>query len=334
MQKELTQPTTLTTHLISLQKEFPNATGDFTLLLTAIQSACKYISSKVRSSGVANLHGLAGTTNETGDDQKKLDVLSNDVFTNVLLTSGKCCVLASEEEDNAMIVETTEGKYVVAFDPLDGSSNIEVNISIGSIFSIMKKTDDEKPSTKDLLKNGDSIIAAGYCLYGSSTMMVLSIGNHQVNGYTLDPSFGEFILSHPNIKIPNKGNIYSINEGNCSIWEKWTADYVDSKKNPKEGKPYSLRYVGSMVADVHRTLIYGGIFLYPADKKSKSGKLRVLYECFPMSFVIEHAGGMSSTGFQRVLSIEPKGIHERCSIVCGSKEDVVEYEEYCKKNSS
>lgn len=332
MNKELQNtPLTLTTHLIQMQKDQPQATGDFTLLLTAIQSACKYISSKVRSAGVANLGGYSGTSNESGEEQKALDVLSNDVFNNVLSKCGKCCILASEEEENAVVIESTDGKYIVAFDPLDGSSNIEVNISIGSIFSIMKKTNDEKPSIKDLLKSGNEVIAAGYCLYGSSTQMILSIGNYQVNGYTLDPSFGEFILSHPNIKIPNKGAIYSINEGNYVNWDKATINYVMDKKNPKEGKAYSLRYVGSMVADVHRTLIKGGVFLYPSDQKSKNGKLRVLYECFPMSFIIEHAGGASSTGKGRVLDILPTKIHERCSIIIGSKSDVNEFDEYVKK---
>lgn len=325
-----TSPLTLTTHLIQMQKEHKHANGDFTLLLTAIQAACKYISSKVRSAGIANLHGYANNFNESGDNQKKLDVLSNEVFINVLTNSGRCCILASEEDEKAIILKTKTGSYMVAFDPLDGSTNIEVNISIGSIFSIMKKEEDlneEELTDKVLLKNGHSIIAAGYCLYGSSTLMVLSIGNNQVNGYTLDPSLGEFILTHPSIKVPSRGNIYSINEGNASNWDEATTNYIQAKKFPTDGsKAYSLRYVGSMVADVHRTLIYGGIFMYPSDKKNKNGKLRILYECFPMSFIVEHAGGKSTTGTTRVLDLVPKGIHERCSIIIGSTEDVEDVE--------
>lgn len=322
-----TSPLTLTTHLIQMQKDHKHANGDFTLLLTAIQAACKYISLKVRSAGIASLHGFANNYNESGDNQKKLDVLSNEVFINVLTNSGRCCVLASEEDEKAIILNTKEGSYMVAFDPLDGSTNIEVNISIGSIFSIMKKEDNSEISDQCLLKNGHTIIAAGYCLYGSSTLMVLSVGNYQVNGYTLDPSLGEFILTHPTIKVPSRGNIYSINEGNASNWDEPTKKYIESKKFPSTGKKaYSLRYVGSMVADVHRTLIYGGIFMYPADKKNKNGKLRILYECFPMSFVMEHAGGKSTTGTARVLDLVPKGIHERCSIIMGSTEDVEEVE--------
>ncbi len=331
MNKNINQPITLTSHLLEQQHKFPNATGDFTLLMTAIQSACKFISSKVRSSGMVNLQGYIDQKNESGENQQKLDVLSNDVIKNVLTKCGKCCVFASEEEENCVIVDSKEGKYVVAFDPLDGSSNIDVNISIGTIFSILKKTDDSEPNVNDLLKSGDSIVAAGYCLYGSSTMMVLSIGNGSVNGYTLDTNYGEFVLTHPEMRVPKKGNIYSINEGNYSIWDKATINYVNDKKNPKEGKPYSLRYVGSMVADVHRTLIYGGVFMYPSDTKNKNGKLRVLYECFPMSFIIEHAGGMSTTGVNRVLDINPKKMHDRCSIILGSIDDVKEFEEYVKK---
>jgi len=317
---------TLTTHILQKQQQLKqNTTGDFTLLLNAICTACKFISSKVRSAGIANLSGLHGTTNQTGDDQQKLDVLSNDVVKNVLIKSGKCCILASEEEENAIFLDG-QGKYIVAFDPLDGSSNIEVNISIGTIFSISKRNGDVN-DINELLRSGNSIISAGYCLYGSSTQMVLAFAG-EVNIYTLDPSFGEFILTHPMVKIPNKGSIYSINEGNAKIWDKATEEYVKEKKN---GKPYSLRYVGSMVADVHRTLIKGGIFLYPSDLKNKNGKLRVLYECFPMSFIIENAGGLSSTGKGRVLDIEPKSIHEKCSIVIGSKDDINDFEDCVKK---
>lgn len=327
----------LTNHLLQLQKTHPESTGDFTLLLTSIQSACKYISSKVRSSGISSLHGFAESSNESGETQKKLDILSNDVFFNVLSKCGKCCILASEEDKEAVILQSSEGKYMVAFDPLDGSSNIEVNISIGSIFTIFKldsSADSQNLTEKNILLDGNSIVAAGYCLYGSSTLMVLSIGNHQVNGYTLDPSLGDFILTHPSIKIPSKGSVYSINEGNASIWNKPISDFIHEKKFPSDQgkKAYSLRYVGSMVADVHRTLIIGGVFLYPDDKKNKNGKLRVLYECFPMAFIIENAGGKASTGKRRVLDIKPENIHERTSIIIGSTSEVDEVDEFYKKS--
>ena len=323
-----TDPITLNRYLISSQKDHKEASGDFTLLLTSIQTACKFISSKVRKAGIANLYGYTNNSNSTGDNQKKLDVLSNEVFINILKSNGKCAVLASEEEEDAYIVEGPDAKYVVAFDPLDGSSNIEVNISIGSIFAIWKKKTDSRGSVDDLLQTGDSLIAAGYCLYGSSTQLVLTIKGQGVNAFTLDPSLGEFILTSHDMKIPSRGAIYSINEGNASIWDKPTSTYIMNKKFPKEigQKPYSLRYVGSMVADVHRTLIYGGIFMYPKDSKSPGGKLRVLYECFPMSFIIEQAGGKSTTGKGRVLEILPKKIHERCPIIIGSKEDVEDVE--------
>jgi fructose-1,6-bisphosphatase I len=331
-----TDPVTLTRHLITSQKEHKEASGDFTMLLTAIQTACKYISSKVRKAGIANLYGATGTGNATGDDQKKLDVLANEVFINVLRSSQKCSVLASEEEDAAIFVDIEHGKYVVAFDPLDGSSNIDVNISIGSIFGIWKKiTSEPKGTLEDLMQPGSSLAAAGYCLYGSSTQLVLCMSDSPVNGYTLDPSLGEFILTHPNMQVPPKGAIYSINEGNASTWDATIKQYVNSKKFPEKDsgkKPFSLRYVGSMVADVHRTLIYGGIFMYPGDSKNPDGKLRVLYECFPMAFVIEKAGGKASTGMKRILDIIPKKIHERCPVILGSKEDVEEVDKLYLSN--
>lgn len=313
---------TLTSHLIAQQKEHKEATGDFTLLLTSIQTACKLISSKVRCAGLANIYGFSGESNQTGDEQKKLDIIANDAFINMLTKSGKCCILASEENDDAIYLESSDGNYIVTFDPLDGSSNIDVNISIGSIFGIWKKTDDSKPSKKDLFVQGSKQEAAGYCLYGSSTQLVLSIKNSGVNLYTLDPDLGEFILTITDLKLPSRGKYYSINEGNAHLWEEPITKYVHEKKFPSQGKPYSLRYVGTMVADVHRTLIYGGIFMYPKDKKNKKGKLRILYECFPMSFIMENAGGMSSTGSERILDIVPNEIHDRCPVIMGSKEDV------------
>jgi fructose-1,6-bisphosphatase I len=324
-----TDPVTLTRYLINSQKEHNEATGDFTLLLTSIQTACKFISSKVRKAGIANLYGIAGGVNMSGDTQKKLDVLSNEVFINVLKASSKCCILASEEDDDPIEVDIeNQGKYVVCFDPLDGSSNIDANVSIGSIYAIWKKVSTGPTGTiEDLLQKGDNLIAAGYCLYGTSTQMVLALADGPVNGFTLDPSLGEFILTHPDIRIPKRGVIYSINEGNAAAWEEPVAKYIHSKKFPAEGqKGYSLRYIGSMVADVHRTLLYGGIFMYPADKKAPNGKLRVLYEVFPMAYIVERAGGKASNGYGRVLTLQPKKVHERVGIILGSSEDVDDVE--------
>ena len=261
---------TLTRHLIVDQQAHKEATGDFTLLISSIQLACKYISYQVRKAGITNLLGLMGGQNTSGDSQKKLDVLSNDVFVNSLKSCCKCAVLISEEEENAIEVDIPQqGKYVVAFDPLDGSSNIDANVSIGTIFGIWKrKSEGPKTTSEDALQKGTELVSAGYCVYGSATIMVLA-SQKKVDGYTLDSSLGEFILTHPDMKIPKKGVIYSINEGNAAVWDEPITKYIQEKKFPtKEGKkPYSLRYVGSMVADVHRTILYGGIFLYPGDKK-------------------------------------------------------------------
>jgi fructose-1,6-bisphosphatase I len=330
---------TLTRHLIQQQQHHPEATGDFTILLTSIQLACKYISAKVRRAGLVNIHGIAGgAENSTGDVQKKLDVISNEVFINAVKNSGKVCALASEEEENAYLLNIPGAKYVVTFDPLDGSSNIDANVSIGSIFGIWRRTSPaDGPGTKeDLLQKGTAMIAAGYCVYGSSTELVLALGK-EVNCYTLDPTLGEFILTRMNIRVKDRHTIYSINEGNTANWDEATTKYVHDKKFPsKESglKVYSLRYVGSMVSDVHRTLVYGGIFMYPTDKKTPGGKLRILYECFPMSYVMEMAGGRAFSGTGRILEIQPTDIHGKCGVIIGSKDDVLDVEKLyaeCKK---
>jgi fructose-1,6-bisphosphatase I len=275
--------------------------------------------------------GAAGNTNVQGEDQKKLDVLSNEIMINALRASGKAAVLVSEENDDAIFVgektggnsvETNKGKYCVVFDPLDGSSNIDAGVNIGTIFGIYLVRDGSKGTVEDVLRPGREMVAAGYCMYGSSANMVLTTGNG-VNGYTLDNGIGEFILTHPNIKLPDRGKIYSINEGNSCYYHEPVLNYLESVKYPKgDKKPYSARYIGSMVADVHRTLLYGGIFGYPADKKSTSGKLRLLYEAFPMAFLTEQAGGVATTGTERILDVQPKSIHERCPVFLGSKDDV------------
>ncbi|KAG0164028.1 hypothetical protein DFQ28_009015 [Apophysomyces sp. BC1034] len=318
---------TLTRWVLAQQQEVPEASGDLTILLTAIQFGCKFVASKVRQAGLINLLGLTGAANVQGEDVKKLDVLANDIFRNALIASGKACLLVSEEDENAMVIQDDQrGKYVVTFDPLDGSSNIDCGVSIGTIFGIFKVRDEHNPNMKDLIRSGRDLIAAGYCMYGSYCEMILSVGNG-VNGFTLDPAIGEFIMTHPKITLAPRGKIYSINEGNYKYFDEPSKKYVDHVK-----QKYSARYVGSMVSDIHRTLLYGGIFGYPADAKSKRGKLRILYEVFPMAYLIEQAGGKASTGTQNALDIIPEHIHDRSGIWLGSKEDVEELESYYKQN--
>ena len=324
-------PITLTRHL--LMDEAVGESKALAVLMASIQLACKTISQAVRKAGIAGLYGLHGSVNATGDSVKKLDMISNDVFINALTYSRELSVLVSEELDKPLIVEDAlQGQYCVVTDPLDGSSNIDCNVSTGTIFGIYKRkgagvggsaasasaADD---ALKCVLRPGRELIAAGYCMYGSSTQMVLTTGRG-VNGFTLDPSIGEFILTHPDIKIPDKPKtVYSVNEGNARYWDAPTTAFVNSMKN-KEGKPYSLRYVGSMVSDVHRTLLYGGIFMYPSDSKSKNGKLRLLYEGNPMSMLCEQAGGAATDGRTRILDKIPSGIHCRTPIFIGCKRDV------------
>lgn len=300
--------------------------SEFVILMNAIQTACKLITRSVRKAGIAGLYGTAGSENSTGDQQKKLDVLSNEMMVNALYNSHVCCVLVSEEDDEAIFVpEHLAGKYAVAFDPLDGSSNIDCNVSTGTIFAVWEKKTEGPATLADILRPGTEIICAGYCDYGSATEMVLTYG-HGVQRYTLDPSIGEFILSGLNMRIPEKPKtIYSINDGNYTTWDDNMQRAVDGFRF--NSPPYTARYVGSMVADVHRTLLYGGIYLYPADKKKGNGKLRVLYEGFPMALIMEQAGGAASTGLfqgniRPILDIVPTGIHEKCPVIIGCKRDV------------
>lgn len=317
---------TLTRWMLHNLRENPQATGDFTYILSSIQLACKVTAAAVRKSGIANLTGLAGGSNVQGEEVKKLDVMANETFINALKGSKVINVMVSEENEEVILVDDVDvGKYVITFDPLDGSSNIDCGVSVGTIFGIWHQLHPGTRGTvEDALQSGRKMVAAGYCLYGSFTQLVLAIGSKEVNGFSLDPALGEFILTHPNIRIPSRGKIYSCNEGNQSAWlDDEVRQYVRSKHTPPSGKkPYSARYVGSMVADVHRTFLYGGIFLYPADNKSTSGKLRLLYEGFPMAFLCEAAGGKATTGRMDVLDIVPKHIHERTPIILGSAEDV------------
>ncbi|KAJ3551755.1 hypothetical protein NP233_g13017 [Leucocoprinus birnbaumii] len=324
---------TLTSHVLSEGLRLgPAATGDLTLLLTAISFTSKFIATNVRKARLINLVGLAGDTNVQGEEQKKLDVLANDIMVNSLRASGKTAVLVSEELEDAIFIEDEhKGKYCVVFDPLDGSSNIDAGVNIGTIFGVYRVRDGSSGTVEDVLRAGHEMVAAGYIMYGSSANLVLTTGQG-VNGYTLDAALGEYILTHPNIKIPPRGKIYSFNEGNSMYFHPPVNAYLKSIKYPNPPKtPYSSRYIGSMVADVHRTLLYGGIFGYPNDKKSKSGKLRLLYEAFPMAFLTEQAGGIATTGTGRILDIVPTTIHQRCSVFLGSRDDVSDLMKFYKE---
>ncbi len=302
--------------ILEEERKYPKATGSLTQALMAIEAATKIIASQVRKAGLAGILGKAGKTNIQGEEVQKLDELSNEILIDFLSDSGQFYALASEELDEPIYpAKGKDAKYVIAFDPLDGSSNIDVNVSIGTIFSIHKRVGDGK---ENFLQEGYKQVAAGYVIYGSSTMFVFSTGNG-VNGFTLDPAVGMFLLSHPDIKLPEKGKIYSINEANMKKWiNEGLKKYVDTLKD--EG--YTTRYIGSMVADVHRTLIKGGIFGYPADIKNKNGKLRLLYEASPMSFLIEQAGGMATNGEIDILKIKPENIHQRVPVFLGSKKEI------------
>mmetsp|Transcript_4152 Transcript_4152/g.9091 ORF Transcript_4152/g.9091 Transcript_4152/m.9091 type:complete len:347 (-) Transcript_4152:281-1321(-) len=333
--------TTLTRYILASQKAHPEAQGDLTLLLAGVQIACKIIESCVRRAGVAQLYGLAGSGNVQGEDQKKLDIIANDVFKENVESTQKVCVMVSEEEDLAIVCDKTFGtaKYAIAFDPLDGSSNIDANVSIGTIFAIYKVQDPKSVTTPEqakaaILQPGRDMICAGYAMYGSATNLVISLRDCGVQGFTLDNTVGEFLLTHPNIQIPSSGKIYSVNEGNASNWDAATTKYVETVKYPSDGgKPFSARYIGSMVADVHRTLLYGGIFMYPADKKNAHGKLRLLYEAAPMAFIMENAGGAAITGPERILDVVPTNIHGRVPVYMGSGENVKDVEKLYAGNT-
>jgi fructose-1,6-bisphosphatase I len=310
---------------------------DLVILMNAIATSCKLITSAVQRAGVAKLYGLAGEVNSTGDDQKKLDVLSNDMMINALVNSGVCSVLVSEENEEPIIVPPGKsGKFCVAFDPLDGSSNIDCNVSVGTIFSVFERKPGSNGTAADLLRDGGECICAGYVAYSSAVEMVFTFKGGDVHGFCLDSTIGEFVHTREKISFPEDGGktIYSVNEGNSSNWEKPIKDAIEIFKSGD--KPYSARYVGSMVADIHRTILYGGIYLYPADDKSPKGKLRLLYEGIPMAMIIEQAGGIASTGMfegkiQRVIELVPDQIHAKCPIIMGGKRDVqIVYDQYRK----
>jgi len=306
-------------------RKFKQATGELSSLLRDIGLAGKIINKQVRKSGLTDVVGSHGVTNVQGEVQMKLDVFADETLVNILKTSSDCAGIASEENECHITYEDTysnNSKYVVLFDPLDGSSNIDVNAPIGTIFSIYKRVSElGKPCTEaDFLQPGNRLMAAGYIIYGSSTMMVYAT-RLGVNGFTLEPSIGEFCLSHPSIKIPENGKIYSINQGNSSKYSSGMRAYLDycMENKKEEGRPYSHRYIGSMVGDLHRTLIKGGIFMYPADKSSPNGKLRLQYECNPMTYIVEAAGGIGTTGNCNILDVKPTELHQRVPIYIGSK---------------
>ena len=323
---------TVQQHILDEERMHPEATGDFTALMTSLTLAAKIISREVNMAGLVKILGGTGETNLHGDSVQKLDIFAQETICRAMSHNGHLCAMASEESEDIIPLPagSKKGKYVLMFDPLDGSSNIDVNASIGTIFSIHRKvsTNGEDGSLEDCLQKGSTQIAAGYFIYGSSTMMVYTTGNG-VHGFTLDPSLGEFLLSHENIRTPARGKIYSINEGNMHSWDTGTRRYIEFVKEDRKdrGHPYSLRYIGSLVADFHRNLLKGGIFLYPGPK----GKLRLLYEASPLAMVVEQAGGAATTGAQRILDVQPTSLHQKVPLIIGTREDVEEYTQFYKE---
>ncbi len=319
---------TLERFVLERQREFPSATGEFTQLFQQLALAGKIVASRVSQAGLAGLLGHTGKMNVQGETVQKLDEFANQTLIHCLEAGGQVCLMASEEVDDPIPIPTRfpKGRYVLMFDPLDGSTNIDVNISIGTIFSVHGRVSEgAEPSLADCLQPGRTQIAAGYLVYGPSCMFVFTAGDG-VHGFTLDPSVGEFFLSHPDIQLPARGKTYSVNEGNEAVWEQPVRDWVRWLKTPDKttGKPYGGRYVGTLVADFHRTLLKGGVFAYPADKKNQNGKLRLLYEAAPMAMLAEQAGGAASTGTQAILDVVPQHLHQRVPLYIGSKEDVAD----------
>jgi fructose-1,6-bisphosphatase I len=329
----ITQFMTLGRHIIEEQEKYEGATGELSKLLHDLSLAAKIISLEVNKAGLVDIIGFTGDNNVHGEQVKKLDMLAHDMLIKAMDHGGHLCVMASEEEEDIIQIpqKFNIGKYVLLFDPLDGSSNIDANISIGTIFSIYRRVSpDDGPGTmKDCLQPGINQVAAGYVIYGSSTMLVYTAGSG-VHGFTLDPAFGEFLLSHSNIQTPKKAKIYSINEGNYLYWHPGLKKYIKylQEEDIATSRPYSSRYIGSMVADIHRNLLYGGIFMYPADSRNPNGKLRLQYECNPMAFIVEQAGGRATNGKQRILEIQPEKLHQRMPIFIGSEEDVKVVEKF------
>ncbi|HRN78710.1 MAG TPA: class 1 fructose-bisphosphatase [Ferruginibacter sp.] len=327
---------TLDEFTIQQLRNFPKATGELSNLLRDIGLAAKRVNVEVNKAGLVDILGDYGSTNVQGEEVKKLDVFANDQFMGVLRHGISCAGIGSEELEDVVIFDdeiSNQSKYVCLFDPLDGSSNIDVNVSIGTIFSIYRRVSEVgKPATKeDFLQPGNKQVAAGYVIYGSSTMLVYAT-KRGVNGFTLDPSIGEFTLSNPDMKCPDLGKIYSVNHGNFFQYDKRVQDYIDvcQRKNKTNGGPYTQRYIGSMVSDVHRNLVKGGIFMYPGTTDKPNGKLRLMYECNPFAFIVEKAGGVATDGKQRILDIQPNAIHQRTPFFIGSKGMMDELESILK----
>ncbi len=323
---------TLDEFIIRRQNDFDYATGELTGLLRDIGVAAKIVNREVNKAGLVNILGMDGSQNASGDTVQKLDIYANEKLIECLKNSGECAAIASEELEHFVEIPPIHGKhpkYIVVFDPLDGSSNIDVNVSVGTIFGIFRrKSDPSGPITmEDFVQKGTDLVAAGYVLYGTSTLLVYTTGNG-VNGFTLDPSIGEFCLSHRDVKMPKSGQFYSVNQGYYLKFDVEMRRYIDHCSDMN----YSLRYIGSMVSDIHRILFQGGIFLYPNTRKYPKGKLRLLYECAPLSFVVEQAGGKAITlGRNRVMEIEPKNLHQNITIAIGSVDMITEMEEFLEK---
>lgn len=335
--------TSITQFIIEEQRHIQGATGDFTSLLNDVVTACKVISNLVNQGELVGILGAAGSENVQGEEQKKMDIITNDVFLQTNQWAGHLAAMASEEMDDIYHIPNKypKGKYLLTFDPLDGSSNMDVNVSVGTIFSILRCNGDcQNPTAEDFLQAGTEQVCAGYALYGPSTMMVLTTGNG-VNGFTLDQNIGEFILTHPNMTIPSETREFAINASNGRFWEPPVKRYVDECLNGTTGerdKDFNMRWIASMVAEVHRILTRGGIFMYPVDEKMKAkgleGKLRLMYEANPMSFIVEQAGGMSSTGRERIMEINPNHLHQRVPVILGSKEEVERVVAYHKEHDT
>ncbi|MGB4334451.1 MAG: class 1 fructose-bisphosphatase [Chromatiaceae bacterium] len=329
--------TTITQFIIEEQRRVAGATGDFTSLLNDVVTACKVISNMVNHGALVGVLGSAGSENIQGEAQKKLDILSNEVFIKSNEWAGHLAAMASEEMDDIYPIPARypRGKYLLTFDPLDGSSNIDVNVSVGTIFSILRcPGEGDQPSKQAFLQPGTRQVAAGYAIYGPSTMMVLTTGNG-VNGFTLDQNIGEFILTHPNIQIPAETREFAINVSNMRFWEPPVRRYVDECLAGREGirgEDFNMRWIASMVAEVHRILTRGGVFMYPLDSKMEAkgqgGKLRLLYEANPMSLIVEQAGGLSITGPERILDLQPEGLHQRVPVILGSRSEVARIQGY------
>ncbi len=328
---------TLDEFIIERQDDFQYSTGELSRLLNSILLAARVVSYKIRKAGLIDIIGSVGTTNVQGEDQQKLDLYAHNVFVETLVNREIVCGIASEENDNFITIEGLDeahnNKYVVLMDPLDGSSNIDVNVSVGTIFSVYRRISPVgTPVTmEDFLQPGVKQVAAGYILYGTSTMIVYTTGKG-VSGFTLNQAIGSFYLSHPNMRCPEDGNVYSVNEGNYVHFPQGVKDYIKYCQEEKDNRPYTSRYIGSLVSDCHRNLMRGGVYMYPSTFKTPKGKLRLLYECNPMAFITEQAGGYASNGRTRILEMKPTELHERTPFYCGSKNMVKKVEEFIAKS--